>query len=113
MTASRLYRLLPLIAGVLLIAYLVIMIRHVCAVAGGSDSSGYLNEARMLSRGVLTEPVAGLRLLHLDDSAVNLFIPLGFIPGPRPGTMVPSYPRVCLLTWRWRQGSADGHSRLF
>ncbi|HEY5078791.1 MAG TPA: hypothetical protein VII43_03045, partial [Opitutaceae bacterium] len=44
-------RLAVWIAALLLGAYAVLLVRDVGAVAGGSDSSGYMNHARLLASG--------------------------------------------------------------
>jgi hypothetical protein len=61
-------------------------------VAGGSDSSGYLNAAKLFSEGRIVERVEPLARFGLPDSLAGVFTPLGFAPGPRPGTMAPTYP---------------------
>lgn len=76
----------------LLAGYALAVFHHTSFAAGGSDSSGYLNGARLLARGRVTEPVRGLERLNLPVDDAPLFIPLGYRPGPRPGTMSPSYP---------------------
>ena len=76
----------------LLAGYALVLFHHTSFAAGGSDSSGYLNGARLLARGRVTEPVRGLERLKLPVDDAPLFIPLGYRPGPRPGTMSPSYP---------------------
>ncbi len=76
----------------LLAGYALVLFHHTSFAAGGSDSSGYLNGARLLSRGRVTEPVRGLERLNRPVDDAPLFIPLGYRPGPRPGTMSPSYP---------------------
>ena len=85
-------------AGVLaasaLAAYAVLLVAANSWIAGGSDSSGYLNEARLLARGKVSEDIGALALLGLPagDSEPGIFIPLGYRAGPLPGTMVPTYP---------------------
>jgi dolichyl-phosphate-mannose-protein mannosyltransferase len=56
--------------------------------AGGSDSYGYVSQARLLAEGRLTEPVPN------GDWPVNdaARIPLGYVRGTAPGVMAPSYP---------------------
>ena len=76
----------------LLAGYALAVFHHTSFAAGGSDSSGYLNAARLLARGRASEPVRGLERLGLPPADAPLFIPLGYGPGPRPGTMSPSYP---------------------
>jgi len=72
--------------------YLAFLGAHASRVAGGADSSGYLNAARGLSRGRVVEPVPLLAELGLAQRDVPAFIPLGYVPGPRPGTMAFGYP---------------------
>lgn len=75
---------------VLAIAYTGFLLRHTCFFASGPDSSGYLNEARLFASGRLRVPVEPLRELGVGASMVDVFVPLGFFPGPA-GTMVPTY----------------------
>lgn len=71
--------------------WLVFLVRYVDFHAGGSDSSGYMNEAQMMLKGTLSlelkRPV-GLPSQVLDDAA---FAPLGMVlrEGHR---LVPTYP---------------------
>ena len=71
--------------------YALFLALHVGAFAGGSDSSGYLNNARLLADGrtsVTQRIPPGLNLAQFDDFT---FIPLGFRPLPN-RKMVPTYP---------------------
>jgi len=71
--------------------YALFLARHVGAFAGGSDSSGYLNNARLLADGLTTVSQRippGLDAAQFDDFT---FIPLGFRPLPG-RKMVPTYP---------------------
>lgn len=81
-----------LVGAALLTAYALAAFHHTSYSAGGADSSGYLNASRLLASGRATEPVRGLARLSLPPADAPLFIPLGYGPGPRPGTMSPSYP---------------------
>lgn len=72
---------LKVLAIAALTIYAAILIAHRCGIAGGSDSSGYLNQARLWRSGTLSVPVES-----------EQHIPLGFVNGTRPQTMVPSYP---------------------
>ena len=74
------------------LGYAWLLLFHTSFAAGGSDSSGYVNTARLITTGRVVEPIEGLKRLDLPDGFARLFIPLGFEPGPRPGTMVPYYP---------------------
>jgi len=86
-TASSRHSLLRLGGGVVAA---VMLIRHVDACAGGSDSSGYMNNARLLGSGhVRTVPreLPGLDARHFSEF---LYAPLGFVP--KDGSLVPTYP---------------------
>ena len=77
---------------VAVLAYAAFLVRYECYGAGGSDSSGYLNAARMIARGHLKIRVTPLDVMGLDDSWRGVFLPLGFAKAPEPKTFVPSYP---------------------
>lgn len=79
-------------AGIALAAYAWMLFRYASYSVGGSDSSGYMNEARLMTRGRMHVPVAPLRTLHLRRDWAHVFVPLGFITREELGTMVPSYP---------------------
>lgn len=79
-------------ALVALLVYAGILLRHPVFVAGGSDSSGYLNEARLFASGRVRLPVTPLRTLSLDDSFTPVFTPLGFAQSTQAGAIVPTYP---------------------
>ena len=84
--------LLTLACG-LLAAYALALYHHTCDVAGGSDSSGYLNAARLFANGRATEPIRGLARLGLPHDFAPVFVPLGYkVLDNRPGRMAPSYP---------------------
>lgn len=74
------------------LAYARLLLWHTSFVAGGSDSSGYLNTARLIAGSRIVEPVDALKQLDLPDEFLRLFLPPGFVPGPRPGTLAPFYP---------------------
>lgn len=85
---SRLSRALLVAA---FIAYAVFLMLHMGAHAGGSDSSGYLNSARLLGHGqtsVAQRIPASLEPKSFDSFT---FIPLGFRPMPG-ARMAPTYP---------------------
>lgn len=75
----------------LFISYAILLFRNTSFAAGGPDESGYMNEARMFAAGKLRLEVEPLRILHLDDSWVEIFTPLGFRPSSG-RSIVPSYP---------------------
>ena len=81
-----------LAGGALLFGYALAVFHHTSFAVGGSDSSGYVNASRLLARGSASEPVRGLERLKMPAADAQLFIPLGYVTGPRPGTMSPSYP---------------------
>ncbi len=65
---------------------------HMGAYAGGSDSSGYLNNARILAQGRMTLP---MRLVPgLDPATLPTYthVPLGFISNQDHVTLTPTYP---------------------
>ena len=72
--------------------YLLFLGAHASHVAGGADSSGYLNAARALREGRVVEPVPLVAELGLPERDRPAFIPLGYVPGPRRGTMTFYYP---------------------
>jgi hypothetical protein len=67
-----------LLAG--FVGYAILLATHVGAYAGGSDSSSYLNSARLLDSGYATTPIR--RSLNIPDEAgpEDSYIPLGFRP---------------------------------
>ncbi len=96
----RLRQLVPsdrrLAAAVLLgtlLVYAVFLVRHTGGVAGGSDSSGYLNQARILAGGTLQTAVRTIEGVPPTPEAGFLYVPLGFSPVPdAPAWMRPTYP---------------------
>src|SRR5215471_16920471 len=85
-------RTVLLFGAVLLAAYGVFLVRHSAFAVGGADSSGYLNTARRMRQGTLVALPRSLDRLELPDPQAVACIPLGFVTGPRPGTMAPLYP---------------------
>ena len=78
-----------LIGGVA--AYGIFLFRHTSPYAGGSDSSGYLNSARLLLHGdlvTLPRAVPGHSASEFGEYSV---VPLGFLLRPE-GQMAPTYP---------------------
>ncbi len=81
------------LAVVALAGYAFFLSRHSAIVAGGSDSSGYLNSARLLAAGELFTdlrapaefgPRRSLNPMH--------FLPQGFFPSADPARLTPTYP---------------------
>lgn len=73
-------------------AYAGFLISKTCFSVGGSDSSGYANTAKRMLAGTLISRPRALDRLGLIDDQAETFTPLGFVPGPRPGTIAPFYP---------------------
>lgn len=78
--------------ALLLLGYGVLLFSHKSTSVGGSDSSGYLNAARAIASGRVLEPIEALARLKQPVSRQRLFIPLGYVPGYRTGTMATMYP---------------------
>ena len=72
--------------------YGLFLAHFVGAYAGGSDPSGYLNNARLLNEGRCVAPLR--RLPGLDSATLPpyTYVPLGFIPDAGHVTMTPTYP---------------------
>jgi hypothetical protein len=85
-------RLAALAAAVLLAAYAVLLVRDVGAVAGGSDSSGYMNHARLLASGRLHAQPRTLPGLSPSDAHPFVYVPLGFKAAWNGDGLVPTYP---------------------
>lgn len=82
-------------AGFLLLAlYAWLLGRSTVIVAGGSDSSGYLNAARLLASGRLELDVRIPAEFGPRAAAIPMhFLPSGFFPGSRdPAALTPTYP---------------------
>lgn len=72
--------------------YTALLVRYTCYAAGGADSSGYLNAARLLAQRHLVIRVVPLDRLGLEGKWRDAFIPLGFAFAPAPRDIAPSYP---------------------
>jgi len=70
--------------AVLASVYAFVLLSHRSRAVGGSDSSGYFNLARVLAAGRLVDVVEPLGRLGFEPEDIHLFIPLGYVPGPRP-----------------------------
>jgi hypothetical protein len=73
------------------VAYAAFLATYIGAYAGGSDSSGYLNSARLFSRGQVTTAQRQWPAATDGESHPKLCVPLGFRPLSS-DTMVPTYP---------------------
>jgi hypothetical protein len=80
------------LAGIALLISAAAVIYFAGAVAGGADSSGYLNSARLLAQGRLSAPVRTIPGIAPLEYPAGAFAPLGMRPGRVPGTLVPTYP---------------------
>lgn len=74
-----------------LILYGILLAVRMGAYAGGSDSSGYLNNARLLREGRVRIERRAIENLPAEKVVSYAYIPLGFIP-VRDHEMVPTYP---------------------
>jgi hypothetical protein len=86
---------LPLLAFAL---YGLLLVRYSAAFAAGADSSGYLNNARLLEHGSLIAPMRQVPGLDPEKLTSFAYVPLGFIPRADRVSMVPTYPMGLPLT---------------
>jgi len=96
--------LVALALGVCFVSYAIVLFKNTCFVGGGADSAGYLSSGRLFSRGEISQSESELNELGLSDDWTNVFVPLGFLPGTRPRTLVPTYPpgvplHMAVATW--------------
>lgn len=91
--SSNLPRWFCLLLLVLLAGYGVFLARHSTVAAGGSDSSGYLNSARLLASGRLADQLrVPTEFGQIEGADRLLFTPYGFYPAPEGTTLPPTYP---------------------
>jgi hypothetical protein len=79
------------LTSILTIATVFLGVTRISRVAGGSDSYGYLSEARLLAEGRLTAPMP----LAADapwPNAIATFAPAGYRPAPAGNAIVAIYP---------------------
>ncbi|MFA5263564.1 MAG: hypothetical protein WC378_07030 [Opitutaceae bacterium] len=69
----------------------ILLARNMGAYAGGSDSSGYMNFARLLREGATTETQRCIEGLRPSDLPGYAYVPLGFVPQDEI-RLVPTYP---------------------
>jgi hypothetical protein len=84
------WRLLPPALG--LLVYALLLAHFMGAYAGGSDQSGYLNEARLLAHGHVTIPMRLVPDPRPETLPMYTHVPLGFIPNADHVTLTPTYP---------------------
>ncbi len=78
--------------GGLLALYALLLLACLGANAGGSDSSGYLNQAKLLTAGQATVAPRGLPGLPSSPELDFLYSPLGLKPTADHRQLVPTYP---------------------
>lgn len=81
----------PVVLVVLVGATLVAGIRYGTFAAEGSDAYGYLSQARLWAAGTLRVEQPWMNEMSWPDRDWS-FTPLGYRPGARAGTIVPTYP---------------------
>ncbi len=79
-------------AVIALALYAGMLITHVAALPGGSDTSGYMNHARLLASGNLHAPTRAIPGLPRLAASPMLYVPLGFKPAWNGNGLVPTYP---------------------
>ncbi|MDD2764781.1 MAG: hypothetical protein PHE83_12495 [Opitutaceae bacterium] len=72
--------------------YALLLACYMGAYAGGSDQSGYLNNARLLAKGHVTAPMRILPGLEAKTLPLYTYVPLGFIPDRDRQILIPTYP---------------------
>lgn len=82
----------PLVLAVVATAYAWFLFQRGASYAGGSDSSGYLNSARLLAHGKVSEPVRTIPGLSPPVWNNYFYQSLGCNVDAETGRMVPSYP---------------------
>ena len=85
---------LAAIGAIVLVAacYAWFIYRHCAPYAGGSDSSGYLNSARLIASGQLAAPPRAIPGLGPANWNPSFYQPLGFGADPAGGRLVSTYP---------------------
>jgi Dolichyl-phosphate-mannose-protein mannosyltransferase len=78
----------PLLAFVL---YGFMLARYSAAYAGGADSSGYMNDARLLDHGKVIAPMRQVSGLNPEKLPPNIYVPLCFMPRADRVNMAPIY----------------------
>ena len=89
--AEVLWRRAALISAAIAIAVTLTTFSRGALFAGGADSSGYLSQARLWASGTLTRTTPLAYELSLTHGQ-HPFTPLGYVPAPDYGAIVPSYP---------------------
>jgi hypothetical protein len=76
--------------ALMILGYAAFLVRYIGAYAGGSDSSGYLNSAKILATGRVTIPMRLVAGLAPDILPSYTHVPLGFVPNG--DHVTPTYP---------------------
>jgi hypothetical protein len=96
--------------GLALLLYALLLAHYMGACAGGPDSAGYLNNARLLSRGQFQAPLIALADPPPDQLPAYTYVPLCFNPSRDGRTLMPTYPlglpllimaAAGLVGWAW------------
>ena len=82
----------PGLAAVIVAGYTAFLCQYISPYAGGADSSGYLNSARLLSRGEVSAPVRTIPGHPAREFGAATYQPLGFTLPASGDRMVPTYP---------------------
>jgi hypothetical protein len=101
---------------VLLLGYAAFLCHYVGAVSGGSDTSGYYNEARLFSHFAIHTTARSVPGLPANEAPPYFYVPLGFKPvADGSATLVPTYPpglALMLVPVAWVVGWHDAGSVL-
>lgn len=88
-TTSR--KIVLWVVGVAVVLYTCLLIKEVGATAGGSDSSGYLNHARLMAEGRFHLPPREIEGLNAKTLPLYAYVPLGFTADPDTRDLIPTY----------------------
>ena len=80
-----------LAGAIVLLGYFGLLLANTYFFASGPDSSGYMNGARLLSKGEPHVRIQALDDFGLTGDMTHVFVPYGFVVAG-PGVMVPSFP---------------------
>jgi len=79
-------------SGAAAVYYSYLMFRYTSKAITGNDSYGYASLAKYITQLKVAQPIVELSQLGLPPDFTTVFIPITYIGGPQPGTMVPQYP---------------------
>lgn len=85
-------RLTAILFGVALVSWLIVLLNQAAPYAGGADSSGYMNNARLLLEGRFEDPIRPLPELSDANIPTPAFEPLGFRADTGTDSLEPTYP---------------------